>query len=146
MTETVPETARLTADVVAISEHDGMPHVLVIRRGWDPYAGCWALPGGHVDQGEDTADAALRELKEETGIEADNLEFVRVYSEPGRDPRGRYVTFAYVARVDGLPKPTAADDATDAMWVPARELTPRSLAFDHWQIIQDALRIIEDAR
>jgi 8-oxo-dGTP diphosphatase len=143
MTDTIPETARLTADVVLLADHDHVIHVLLIRRGWDPYKDHWALPGGHVDTGEDTEGAARRELEEETGL-AGGREFhlVGVYAEPGRDPRGRYATFAYVTWTTGLPQPTAADDAAEARWMPVDELlagdTP--LAFDHRRIISDAMR------
>jgi 8-oxo-dGTP diphosphatase len=143
-TDTVPETARLTADVVLFGESDGHLYALVIRRGWDPYAGHWALPGGHVDAGEDTESAARRELAEETGLRIGALDLVAVYADPGRDPRGRYATFAYTARLAHLPDPTAGDDATDARWVLVDELlaTGTRLAFDHKLIIHDALRLV----
>ncbi len=134
------ETARLTADVVLISERDDVPHVLLIRRFWPPFAGRLALPGGHVDAGEMPEDAARRELAEETGISVERLDLVGVYAAPGRDPRGRYVTWAYLAIVPGLPSPTAGDDAADAAWAPVAETlaTPAVLAFDHGRIIRDA--------
>lgn len=141
------ENVRLTADAVlfANDEHRVL-HVLLIRRGWDPYAGCWALPGGHVDPGEDTIDAAWRELAEETGLRiATTLRPSGVYAAPGRDPRGRYVSFAFTAVVPDLLDVVGADDATEARWTPVdtalADGTP--LAFDHRQIIQDALRVAE---
>jgi 8-oxo-dGTP diphosphatase len=142
MTETVPETARLTADAVLFGERDNTLYALVIRRGWPPYEGCWALPGGHVDLGEHVQAAAHRELTEETGLSVAALKFVGVYADPGRDPRGRYVTFAYTTRLTHTPQPTAADDATDARWMPVHELlSPGAhLAFDHARILHDALR------
>ncbi|MDQ0378597.1 NUDIX hydrolase [Amycolatopsis thermophila] len=137
------EPVRLTADVVLFGRSgDGALCVLLIRRGWDPFAGRWALPGGHVDAGEDTEDAARRELAEETGLHIAALSPVGVYAAPGRDPRGRYVTFAYTAHLSGpLPAPRAGDDATDARWWPVTELkaAPELLAFDHHQILTDTL-------
>ena len=142
MTETAPETARLTADVVVFAELDEQLHVLLIRRGHDPFAGCWALPGGHVDAGEDTREAARRELAEETGLRLTALTCTGVYAETGRDPRGRYVDFAYAARLEVPAAPTAGDDATAARWVPVTEaVNSLRLAFDHDRIIRDALRI-----
>lgn len=144
MTETTPETARLTADVALFGRGaDGHVYVLMIERGWDPYAGRLALPGGHVDVGEDTEDAAHRELREETGLGVGRLEYVGVYAGPGRDPRGRYVDFVYTAMLPGLPEPTAGDDAAAARWVLVDEAlaTGTTLAFDHKRIIYDALRV-----
>lgn len=139
--EPTPETARLTADVALFGERDGQIYVLLIRRGWDPFADHLALPGGHVDAGEDTETAAHRELEEETGVHVRNLTYVGTYAEPRRDPRGRYVTFAYTARVGHLLKPTAGDDATEAQWIPIDALDSTKLAFDHARIIHDALDV-----
>lgn len=140
------ELARLTADVVLLaSRDDATVCVLLIRRGWPPFEGRWALPGGHVDAGEDTRAAAQRELLEETGLHVPAIELtsVGVYAEPGRDPRGRYVTFAYTATLTGTPpEPSAGDDATEARWWPVGELTeaPARMAFDHHRILTDAVR------
>lgn len=137
------EFARLTADVVLLAnEPNGPLCVLLVRRGWPPFEGCWALPGGHVDPGEDTDTAAARELFEETGLDIARLGLVGVYAAPGRDPRGRYVTFAYTARLTGSPPaPVAGDDATEARWWLVHELrrAPQHLAFDHFQILIDAM-------
>jgi 8-oxo-dGTP diphosphatase len=144
MTEATEESARLTADVVLFGEEgDGELFVLVIRRRWDPFEGYWALPGGHVDAGEEVAHAAHRELAEETGVRLGVLWLAGVYADPGRDPRGRYVTFAYTQRLRDCPQPTAGDDAADAGWFPVREVLAVAfpLAFDHAQIIRDALMV-----
>ena len=140
MTDTTPEIVRLTADVMVLAMLDERAHVLLIRRGHDPFAGCWALPGGHVDLGEDTREAARRELAEETGLRLTDLTLTGTYAEPGRDPRGRYVTFAYVAYLEVPAAPIAGDDATAARWIPVTDaLTGLRLAFDHDRIIRDAL-------
>jgi 8-oxo-dGTP diphosphatase len=138
-----PETIRLTADVVLFGEFDGAVHVLLIERGWDPFKGRWALPGGHVDLGEDTEDAAHRELAEETGIRVGSLTFVSAYGTVGRDPRGRYVTFAYAGRMPHRLEPAAGDDAVRAEWVRLDRIVSGEvpLAFDHLEIVRDALRV-----
>lgn len=136
------ETVRLTADVVLLANKDDELHVLLIQRRWDPFEGRWALPGGHVDPGEDTKHAARRELAEETGLHINTLERVGAYATPGRDPRGRYVTFAYTATLHGvLPRPTAGDDAAEARWFPVDTVLnrPETLAFDHQLIIIDTV-------
>jgi len=114
--------AKLAADVVALAEHEGELQVLLIERGWPPFEGCLALPGGHLEEEEDFEDAAHRELLEETGVAAVHLEKVDVYGKPGRDPRGRYVTVAFVALLDDMPAPTAGDDARAAQWFPVAKV------------------------
>lgn len=129
---TSPETIRYTADVV-VTTTDG--YVLLIERGWDPFKGQWALPGGHVDPGEMSRDAAVRELAEEASVYAapGELERVGVFDRPDRDPRGRYVTVAYhLTVIPGTPA-EAGDDAVAAQWWPLNHLPP--LAFDHADII-----------
>ncbi|MEU2462545.1 NUDIX hydrolase [Streptomyces sp. NPDC012473] len=129
------ETIRYTADVV-VTTTDG--HVLLIQRGWDPHKGMWALPGGHVDPGETSRNAAVRELAEETSVYAmpAELEQVGIWDAPHRDPRGRYVTVAYhLTVIPGTPI-EAKDDAVDAQWWPLSDLPP--LAFDHADIIRVA--------
>src|SRR5262245_21532861 len=90
----------LTADV-AVASRDARPRVLLIRRKKPPFAGRWALPGGFVDEDERPADAAVRELKEETGIEVKGLDLDHLYTagDPGRDPRGWTVSIVFLARV-----------------------------------------------
>ncbi|WP_049568250.1 NUDIX domain-containing protein [Streptomyces sp. SBT349] len=124
-----------TADTVILAEG----HVLLIQRRWDPYAGRWVLPGGHVDAGENALSAAARELAEETGIALSpaRLRQVGVYAAPGRDPRGRYSTTAYTATLPAPIQPTPADDAADARWWPLTALP--EMAFDHADILRDAL-------
>lgn len=142
---TAAETARLTADVVLFGANAqrGLC-VLLIQRRYEPFEGHWALPGGHVDPGEHTHEAALRELTEETGLRVDGIIPFVAHGEPGRDPRGRYVTFAYLASLNCTPRPTAADDAADARWFPVNDaLTERiPLAFDHLRLISEAYQVI----
>ncbi|MFF9905191.1 NUDIX domain-containing protein [Streptomyces olivaceus] len=129
------ETIRYTADVV-VTTTDG--YVLLIERGWDPHAGQWALPGGHVDPGETSRAAAARELAEEAGVYVapEELSQVGTWDAPDRDPRGRYVTVAYhLTVISGTPV-EAGDDAVNACWWPLAALPP--LAFDHADIIDAA--------
>lgn len=127
----------LTADVVVVRA--GEPsRVLLIRRGNEPFAGRWALPGGFVNEGERPEDAARRELAEETGLVFEGeLTLVGVYGEPGRDPRGWTVSAAYLAIVAGEVRVSGSDDAAEARWFLADELP--LLAFDHDVIVRDAL-------
>ena len=124
----------LTADCVVVNTRN---EVLLVRRGNEPFRGCWALPGGFMEMDETIEHCAARELMEETGIatpEAD-LHLIGVYSAPGRDPRGRTVTAAYALRVDNAAVAVAGDDAAETRWWPLTALPP--LAFDHDKIISD---------
>lgn len=130
------ETIRYTADVV-VTTTDG--YVLLIERGWNPFKGQWALPGGHVDPGETSRAAAARELAEETGVHAaqEELDQIGTFDRPDRDPRGRYVTIAYHLTVIPGTIVEAGDDATNAQWWPLSDLPP--LAFDHADILDAAV-------
>ncbi|MEU6990348.1 NUDIX domain-containing protein [Streptomyces sp. NPDC046465] len=127
-------TARevFTADVVVLSR-DG--HVLLVERSKPPFKGYWALPGGHVDPGESALAAAARELAEETGVEVDvrDLRRVGVFDALGRDPRGRYVTAAFLTVLPAGAPLSAGDDAAAAAWWPLDGLP--MLAFDHAEIL-----------
>jgi 8-oxo-dGTP diphosphatase len=127
----------LTVDVVVVTDAS-TPSLLLVQRAYPPFAGEWALPGGFVEEGERVAGAALRELIEETGLEAGSLRLIGVYDSPGRDPRGWTVSIAYLASVHDEVPVSGSDDAFDARWFRA-DLLPK-LAFDHATIIADALQ------
>jgi 8-oxo-dGTP diphosphatase len=128
----------VTVDVVIVSNED-KPRVLLVRRKHAPFAGKWAIPGGFVDMDEALEDAARRELQEETGVRAGPLEQLYTFGEPGRDPRGRVISVAYLAQVDAAQvQPQAADDAAEVGW--HRLQRPPQLAFDHAQILALARR------
>lgn len=137
----------VTADMVLVTGPPGDRSVLLIQRGHEPDAGAWAFPGGFVDPDEDLADAAVRELAEETGLDTlDGIEVVQLgaYGAPRRDPRGRVVSVAYLAEVPRELSARAGDDAAAARWWPVAELvapdSPVRFAFDHALILADALR------
>jgi 8-oxo-dGTP diphosphatase len=115
--------------------------ILLIRRGNDPFKGFWALPGGFVEYGETTEHAVVREVEEETGLRCEIERLVGVYSAPDRDPRGHTVSIAYVMSVR-KGKMKAGDDAAGAQWHNLAEL-PEEIAFDHSDIIRDALKSSE---
>jgi len=114
--------------------------VLLVRRASEPHLGCWALPGGFVDEGERPVEAARRELAEETGVIWEGpMVPVGTFADPGRDPRGWTASAAYLADL-GLDEPYVipGDDAGEARWFFTDEL-PEPLAFDHAEIIAAAL-------
>jgi 8-oxo-dGTP diphosphatase len=131
------EQAKLTVDVVALTIA-ATPAVLLVQRGYPPFEGGWALPGGFVEEGERVVDAAPRELTEETGLRVDTLELLGVYDTPGRDPRGWTVSVVYLATMASEAAVSGADDARDARWFRIDALP--ELAFDHATIVSDALK------
>jgi 8-oxo-dGTP diphosphatase len=116
--------------------------VLMIKRKNPPFAGHWALPGGFIDPGETPKQAAIRELVEETGLEVSALNFVGEYKTPGRDPRMENVwSYAFSLHVNARESVQAGDDASQAEWIPIKQLNKLKLAFDHADIIKQALGV-----
>ncbi len=131
---------RLTVDCVIFGlDESSRLKVLLIQRGHDPYKGTWALPGGFVDMEEPLVEAALRELKEETGVSDVFIEQLYTVGTPHRDPRGRVVTVVYFALINLAQHKIGADsDAQDVRWFPISALP--SLAFDHADIMEVAIQ------
>ncbi|MEU5852512.1 NUDIX hydrolase [Saccharopolyspora shandongensis] len=118
------------------------PHVLTIVRRDDPFADMPALPGGYWDLGERAAEAASRELSEETGlpVHTGQLTYVGMYDNPDRDPRGHVVSHAFGILIPRQLPVVGADDAVSAEWLPVHEIRMghRPMAFDHAAIVNDA--------
>ena len=127
----------VTADMIVLTDEPD-PQILLIQRGDEPFKGCWAFPGGFMNMDETTEQCARRELKEETGLDIEEVQQVGAYSTVDRDPRGRTITVAYITHVPQILPVTGLDDAAEAKWWPINALPP--LAFDHAQILRDALR------
>ena len=129
----------VTVDIVLLTIRNGRLSVLLVERGGFPYRGAWALPGGFVEPAEDADAAALRELAEETGLGVvpGHLEQLRTYSDPGRDPRMRVISVAYVGFMPDLPAPSAGSDAASVRWWEVEDLP--DLAFDHARIVDDGV-------
>ena len=118
----------VTADIsiFTISDDNGgssrklMPkklRILMIKRGRHPYMGMYALPGGFVRPNETLEQAAVRELKEETGVECGFLKQVRVFSGINRDPRRWVISCSFMALLDGRKfNVSGGDDAESAEW------------------------------
>jgi 8-oxo-dGTP diphosphatase len=135
----------VTVDVVILTMLDGALHVLLVRRGEDPFEGMWAIPGGFKRPAETLDEAAKRELSEETGVDAAPvLKQFRAYGDPGRDPRMNVVTVAYLAVLRDVGAIEAGSDAADASLVPVSDVLNGDvdLAFDHLRILRDAVERI----
>jgi len=130
------EHMAVTTDCVIFTFENRQLKVLLVRRGGEPFKGEWAFPGGFLRIDENALDGALRELREETGLEPAAIEQLGVYSDVDRDPRERVITIAWYALV----KPSeviGGDDADEAAWFPVESLP--HLAFDHDRIFQEAM-------
>lgn len=125
----------VTTDCV-IFGFDGVKlNILLVQRGIEPYKGRWAFPGGFMSIDESAEEGALRELKEETGLEGAYIKQFHTFTEPLRDPRERVITIAYYALVK-MQDVRGGDDAADARWFALDDVPP--LAFDHDLILRKA--------
>ena len=133
----------VTVDLVVLTIRASTLAVLLVDRGEPPYRGRLALPGGFVRPEETLAQAAARELAEETSLAPGpvHLEQLASYGDPGRDPRMRVVTVAYLGLAPGLPEPAAGGDAAAARWQAVENISkrPSRLAFDHAAILSDGV-------
>ena len=132
----------VTVDVVILTMSEGLLHVLLVCRGEAPFKGMWAIPGGFKRPTETLDEAALRELREETGVDAASLltQF-GAYGDPERDPRMNVVTVAYLAVLRDLGSISGGSDAAAAALMPVSAVLNGKveLAFDHLQIVRDAV-------
>jgi 8-oxo-dGTP diphosphatase len=128
---------KLAVDAVVFGYNDAGLHVLLIKRGIEPFKDIWAIPGGFAQVDETLEETVKRELNEEAGITNVFLEQLYTFSDISRDPRGRVISAAYYCLVS--PKEhriKASTDAKDVAWFPIKELP--ELAFDHKDIIKVA--------
>jgi len=123
-----------TVDIII--DLDGRGIILIKRKNY-PFG--WAIPGGFVDYGESLEDAAVREAKEETGLDIKLVRQFHTYSRPDRDPRHHSISTVYIAAASGVPR--AADDAKE-VGIFTKDALPEPLAFDHREILQDYFRVV----
>ncbi len=151
------EKPSVTVDTIIFStdKDKNFLQLLLIKRKKHPYKDKWAIPGGFVDIHENLDDAAKRELKEETNVDAEEIEQLYTFGAVNRDPRMRVISVAYVSviDIDKLSKVQAADDASEAIWFTVllnnnqislintqtqESFSLSDLAFDHQDILEKA--------
>lgn len=106
--------------------------IVMVRRANPPYG--LALPGGFVEEGELLEQSAIREAREETGLDVDLYSLFYAYSHPHRDERKHTISVVYLARSSGFP--IAGSDAKEAILVDPTSIK-ETIAFDHGRIIED---------
>ena len=131
----------VTTDCVIFGFDGERLQVLLVERGIEPYKGRWAFPGGFLKMDETAEEGALRELREETGLERAYIQQFHTFSDPHRDPRERVITIAYYALVK-IQEVHGGDDAASACWFPLSEIP--SLAFDHDYILRMATQRLRE--
>src|SRR5579863_9121984 len=109
---------RVAVDIVIFTVQSGILKVLLVKRKIDPFKGQFAIPGGFIHDNEGLEEAALRELREETGVRDVYLEQLYSFGEPKRDPRGRVVSVTYFALISSDRRLEAGTDAAEAVWYP----------------------------
>ena len=120
-----------TTDVVVYVPGRG---VAIISRANEPRG--YALPGGFIDEGERAETAAVREMREELGLDVELIGLLGVYSRPDRDPRMHTLSVVFVGHPRDFDTLRAGDDAAEAAFYPLNAL-PTPLVFDHARILAD---------
>ena len=127
-------------DIVVLRKATDSHEILLIQRLNEPFKDHWALPGGFIEMEEDLIDSAYRELEEETGITQIQLQQLKTYGKPGRDPRGRTISVVFGGLLEEDQEAQAGDDAKETKWFSIAELPP--LAFDHSLILEECLNML----
>lgn len=127
----------MSVDILIVQDDS----IVLIKRGCEPSKGMWGLPGGYIEYGEEPHIAALREAKEETGLDIkleNDKRMPVVFGEKDRNPRWHIITMAFKAKAKNMKKLKAGDDAADVKLFRKKEL-PEKMAFDHRKIIKEVL-------
>jgi 8-oxo-dGTP diphosphatase len=127
-------------DIVVLRKATDSHEILLIQRLNEPFKDHWALPGGFIEMEEDLIDSAYRELEEETGITQIQLQQLKTYGKPGRDPRGRTISVVFGGLLEEDQEVQAGDDAKETKWFSIAELPP--LAFDHSLILEECFELL----
>lgn len=129
----------VTVDIIIFNIKDEGLKFLLIKRNLWPFRGTWAIPGGFVKMEESLDEAAIRELREETGIKDVYLEQLYTFGDPKRDPRTRVITVIYFALINSNKlNLKVSTDASAVKWFSLDNMP--KLAFDHKKILKYSLQ------
>lgn len=131
-----------TVDLVLLTLQDGILKVALLKRDHEPFAGILALPGGYIDPGQDadTQDAAMRVLRDKTGIVSPYLEQLATFSGRGRDPRGWSISVSYYALVPPAVIEAAGHPEVEMVTIDRI----KGLPFDHQRIVEAAVERVRN--
>lgn len=138
---------RVAVDAVCIANYENKRYVLLIKRAYEPFTDHWALPGGFLNEKEEMETGVIRELKEETNIDVNitesDVKQIKAYGKIGRDPRPRrIISVAFLIELEGLPKISNSNESLHVEWVPLESMPNEKIAFDHREIISDAVKMM----
>ncbi|MBR5655993.1 MAG: NUDIX hydrolase [Prevotella sp.] len=132
----------VTTDCLVFGQDGSRLKILLIKRGFEPFKGRWAFPGGFLEMGESAEEGVLRELEEETGLSGLSVKQLHTFSAPGRDPRGWTISIAFwtVVQLSDVEDVKGSDDAVEAEWFDVDNVP--ALAFDHDEMLKMALMLV----
>ncbi len=139
MTRYNKQTRLLAAVDCIIFGFDGATlKLLLIKRGFDPEKGKWSLMGGFVQPDENCLEAAVRVLKQLTGLTGVYMEQLRSFSKPDRDPKERTISIAYFALIDIHQYEKQLSDQFHPEWFDLNAIP--KLIFDHDEMVEMAIK------
>ncbi|MBT3323583.1 NUDIX hydrolase [archaeon] len=128
-----------TSNIIIVNDKD---EICLVKRNIEPHKGRVAIPGGFVDYDETVEEAAIRESKEETGLDVELVSILGVYSEPNRNPSKHTISTVFIAKA--LTKELDGDDEGIPFWESIENIKNTDLAFDHNKMFTDFLQWRED--
>lgn len=115
--------------------------ILLIQRAKDPFKGCWGLPGGFVEFGEHPEQAAIRELKEETGFHVSRPELIGICMETVEEDHRQIALYMTRDGYVGGNRPTTPDEVLKTRWFELTELPVNVIPTFHQRMYYIAKRL-----
>ena len=116
--------------------------VLLIKRKIKPFKGFWTIPGGHIDFGETSQESLIREIKEETNIDVEVVNLIKIYDNPKRDPWGHIISITYLCKPINTNSIFKENEEVQSLYWCDIDKLPKNIGFDHRIMINDGIRMI----